>query len=85
MSVIKGFIYEDELAKARRVTTKQKERVIIPIVLIPTPSSEYSDYMIKEDVTMEESDAGKEGVILGNASIKIKRVGMKISDRPQND
>ena len=82
MSTIKGFIYEDELAKARRVTTKGG-RIIIPWVLIPTPNSEWNDYMMKENVTMEDADAGVDGVILGNAKITIKRPGMKHTEAPE--
>lgn len=35
-------------------------------VLIPTPDSQYGDYMIVEDVSKEEREAGKKGTILGN-------------------
>lgn len=74
MSTIRGFIYEDELAKARRTETK-RGRMIIPIVLIPTPNSEWNDYMIKEDSPLNDSDAGvtSPDLILGNAKIHIKK------------
>jgi len=35
-------------------------------VLIPTPNSEYGDYMVVESVTKEEREAGQKGTILGN-------------------
>ena len=38
-------------------------------VLIETPNSEYSDYMIKQSVSKEERENGVEGNILGNAKI----------------
>ena len=40
--------------------------------LIPTPKSEYGDYMIVEDTTREEREGGKKGVILGNGKIRVK-------------
>ena len=82
MSTIRGFIYEDEFAKAKRVETK-RGRIIVPFILIPTPNSEYSDYIVKENVSMDEAEAGKEGVKLGNASITIKRPGMKHTEAPE--
>ena len=66
--MIKGFLYKDELDKARTVTTK-KGRVIIPIVMFETPNSEYSDYAIKEDTPVGETA----DTFLGNASIVIKK------------
>lgn len=38
--------------------------------LVPTPNSEYGDYMIVEETTKEERDAGNKGMILGNAKVK---------------
>ena len=35
-------------------------------VLIPTPNSEYGDYMVVESVTKAEREAGQKGTILGN-------------------
>ena len=45
-------------------------------VLIPTPESEYGDYMIVEDVTKDERQDGKKGTILGNGKI-IKKAEAK--------
>jgi len=42
-------------------------------VLIPTPNSEYGDYMIVEDISYDERQAGKKGTILGNAKILVKK------------
>ena len=42
-------------------------------VLIPTPNSEYGDYMIVESVSKEEREAGKKGTILGNAKNLVRR------------
>lgn len=36
-------------------------------VLIETPNSEYSDYMIVQSTTKAEREAGVKGAILGNA------------------
>lgn len=36
------------------------------IILIPTPDGKYGDYMVVEQVTKEERQAGKKGTILGN-------------------
>jgi len=70
MSLITGFVYVDELEGAKKVITK-KGREIIPIILIPTPSSEYNDYMIKSDIPKDERDQGEKGAILGNAKIRM--------------
>jgi hypothetical protein len=40
--------------------------------LIPTPKSEYGDYMIVEDTTREEREGGEKGVILGNGKTRVK-------------
>ena len=66
--MIKGFVYKDEIEKAKTVTTK-KGRVIIPFVMFETPNSEYSDYAIKEDRPMGEESGG----FIGNASIVIPK------------
>lgn len=38
----------------------------LSIAIIPTPDSKYGDYMIVEEITKEEREAGKKGTILGN-------------------
>jgi len=47
-----------------------KKGTYLNIILIPTPKSEYGDYMIKENISKEARDAGEDGTILGNASIQ---------------
>ena len=51
---------------------KGEKGTYLSIVLIPTPNSEYGDYMIKENVSKEDREAGKDGAILGNAKISEK-------------
>ena len=67
--MIKGFMYEEEFNKARRVTTRQG-RVIVPFVMFESFDSKYSDYAIKED-----TPKGEPGLhdFIGNASIVIKK------------
>ena len=48
---------------------KGKKGTYLSIVLIPTPNSEYGDYMIKENVSKEDREAGNDGAILGNTKI----------------
>jgi len=43
--------------------------VYLDIVLIPSPASQYGDYMVVQSVTKEEREAGKRGAILGNAKV----------------
>ena len=50
-----------------------KKGTYLDAVLIETPNSEYGDYMIVEDVSFEERQAGKKGTILGNAKILVKK------------
>jgi hypothetical protein len=40
------------------------------LILIETPNSEYGDYMVKQDMTKEERESGKDSPILGNAKIR---------------
>ena len=42
-------------------------------VMIDTPNSEYGDFMIVEDISFEERQAGKKGTILGNGKIIVKK------------
>jgi len=48
---------------------KGEKGTYLSCVLIPTPNSEYGDYMIVESVTKEERESGTKGTILGNAKI----------------
>jgi len=45
----------------------------LSITLIPTPNGQYGDYMIVEEVTKQEREAGKKGTILGNAKNVVKK------------
>jgi len=61
------------------VTKIEKQRLFkgekgtyLNCVLIETPNSEYSDYMIVQDVSKEERERGVKGTILGNAKIVSK-------------
>jgi len=53
---------------------KGKKGTYLSIVLIPTPNSEYGDYMIVEEMSKDEREPGKKGVILGNAKYLHKKV-----------
>lgn len=53
------------------------------LILIETPNSEYGDYMVKQDMTKEERDAGKETPILGNGKILKHRQSAPAQRRPQ--
>ena len=47
---------------------KGKKGVYLNCVLIETPNSEFADYMVVEETTKEERDAGNKGTILGGGS-----------------
>lgn len=51
-----------------------KKGTYLNAVLIPTPNSEYGDYMIVEDITKEERESGMKGVILGSGKNLTKNV-----------
>lgn len=53
-------ITKDKLFKGEKGT-------YLNATLVPTPDSQYGDYMIVEDTSKEEREAGTKGVILGNA------------------
>ena len=70
------------------VTKISKERLYkgakgtyLNAVLIPTPESEYGDYMIIEETSKEEREAGKKGTILGNG----KNINKKPAEAPASD
>ncbi len=46
---------------------KGEKGVYLDVVLVPTPNSEFADYMIVESVTKEEREKDVKGNILGNA------------------
>ena len=48
---------------------KGQKGTYLDIVLIPTPQSEYGDFMIVQQVSKEERDKGIKGEILGNGKV----------------
>lgn len=46
---------------------KGEKGIYLNAVLIPTPNSEHSDYMIVQEVTKQERKDGVKGAIIGNA------------------
>jgi hypothetical protein len=50
-----------------------KKGKYLNIVLIPTPNSEYGDWMIVEETSEDERKAGEKGTILGNAKALVKK------------
>jgi len=50
-----------------------KKGTYLNAVLIETPNSEHSDYVIVEDISYEERQSGKKGTILGNGKIIVRR------------
>jgi len=48
---------------------KGKKGTYLTFTMIDTPNSEYGDYMIVEETTKEEREAGTKGTILGNGKI----------------
>ena len=51
---------------------KGEKGIYLNVVLIDTPNSEYSDYMVVQETTKEEREAGIKGGILGNAKILVR-------------
>ena len=52
---------------------KGKKGTYLSCVMIETPESEYGHYMIVQETTKEEREAGTRGAILGNGKILAKR------------
>jgi len=48
---------------------KGEKGTYLSCTMIDTPNSEYGDYMIVEETTKAEREAGTKGTILGNAKI----------------
>ena len=53
---------------------KGEKGTYLNCVFIETPGSEYSDYMIVQEVSKDERQAGQKGAIIGNAKILAKKV-----------
>ena len=60
----------NEIDKSRLY--KGEKGIYLNCVLIETPESEYSDFMVVQETTKEERAAGERGKILGNAKIFVK-------------
>jgi hypothetical protein len=80
--LIKGSIDVLKINKDKLYTGKKGK--YLNIVLIPTPNSEYGDWMIVEETTEEERKAGEKGTILGNAKVLVKKDEDKKTE-PQED
>jgi hypothetical protein len=52
---------------------KGEKGTYLNCVLIETPNSQYSDYMIVESISKEEREAGNKGTIIGEG----KKIGAK--------
>lgn len=64
--------------KARLKDFKKKDGKMAKyaeLILIPTPNSDYGDFIVKQSVTKEEREAGKQLPILGNAKYLERRSG----------
>jgi len=48
---------------------KGQKGMYLDVVLIPTPQSEYGDFMVVQQVSKEERDKGIKGEILGNGKV----------------
>lgn len=48
---------------------KGQKGTYLDVVLIPTPQSEYGDFMIVQQVSKDERDKGIKGEILGNGKV----------------
>ena len=69
--LIKGSI--DVLKINKEKLYKGKKGTYLNVVLIPTPNSDYGDWMIVEEASEEERKAGEKGSILGNAKVLVKK------------
>jgi len=65
----------------------QKRGKILDLILIETPNSQYSDYLVKQSQSKEERERGEKGEIIGNAKILQRRSGgrpQRQRSQPQN-
>lgn len=61
-------------SKCKKITRRNGEAAtFLDLVLIETPDSEYGDYMVKQDTTKEDREAGVKMPILGNAKNRNKK------------
>lgn len=83
--LIKGSIDVLKINKDKLFAGKKGK--YLNIVLIPTPNSEYGDWMIVEETSEEERKAGEKGTILGNAKVLVKKdeVSQEKKSEPKDD
>lgn len=55
----------------------------LDIALIPTPDSEYGEWMIVQSLPKENREAGEKGPILGNAKRIVRKA--KEGDKPKEE
>lgn len=63
---------------------KGEKGTYLNAIMIETPNSEYSDYMIVEETSKEEKESGVKGVILGNAKV-LKKQDVKKNDNNEDN
>lgn len=63
---IVGSINLSKVDKKRLFVSKKTGEKWLNIVVISTPSNEFSDFMVVESITKEERDKGEKGTIIGN-------------------
>ena len=63
---------------------KGEKGTYLTVVLIATPNSEYSDYMIVESISKEDREAGNKGTILGNVK-EIKFDAKPMTEEEKSD
>lgn len=83
--LIKGSIDVLKINKDKLFAGKKGK--YLNIVLIPTPNSEYGDWMIVEETSEDERKAGERGTILGNAKVLVKKdeVSQEKKSEPKDD
>lgn len=82
--MIKISIAVNKIDKSKFFLKKNGDKVL-DMVLIETPNSKYdNDYMVVQDSTKEERDAGKKGAILGNGKI-FETKGNRGNGKPKGD
>ena len=62
---------------------KGEKGTYMDIVVIPTPTNEYNDFMIVQGVSKEDREAGIKGPIIGNASYTKKSTNTKSGGAPK--
>jgi len=63
---------------------KGQKGTYLSCVLIDTPESDYGDYMVVQETTKEEREAGIKGAILGNGKILTKKT-QELTEEEKDD